>query len=295
MYDRQVRRRRAVLAVFIVLSLGLLTVYFGESAGGGLHALQRGTLSVLGPIQEGASRALKPFRDLFGWVGDTIDAKQQRDELEKRAQSLERQVTDLQAAAQENAALKKLLTINTTGGLDRYSPVKARVVARSSSLFYRQVTIDKGSSAGLRREQPVVTGDGLIGRVSEVTPGTSIVTLITDQDFAAAARTLGSGQQATIQASLNRPGDLELEFVQSPEKVRRGDRVVTAGSLTPDLKSYFPPNIPIGKVSRVDIGDGDLDRRIHVRPAADLGDLLWVEVLTRETAADLRADATATP
>jgi rod shape-determining protein MreC len=295
MYDRQVRRRRAVLAVFIVLSLGLLTVYFGESAGGGLHALQRGTLSVLGPIQEGASRALKPFRDLFGWVGDTIDAKQQRDELERRAQALEREVTDLQAQAQENIQLKKLLTINTTGGLDRYEPVKARVVARSSSLFYRQVTIDKGSSAGVRREQPVVTGDGLVGRVTEVTAGTSIVTLITDEDFAAAARTLGSAQQATIQASLNRPGDLELEFVQSPEKVRRGDRVVTAGSLSPDLKSYFPPNIPIGKVSRVDIGDGDLDRRIHVKPAAQLGDLLWVEVLTRETPADLRADAGATP
>jgi rod shape-determining protein MreC len=166
------------------------------------------------------------------------------------------------------------------------------VVARSSSLFYRQVTIDKGSSAGVRREQPVVTGDGLVGRVTEVTTGTSIVTLITDEGFAAAARTLGSGQQATIQASVNRPGDLDLEFVQSPEKVRTGDRVVTAGSLSPTLKSYFPPNIPIGKVSRVDIGDGNLDRRVHVKPAADLGNLLWVEVLTRESAADLRAQAT---
>ncbi len=295
MYDKTVRRRRAALLIFVALSIGLLTVYFGESAGGGLHALQRGALSVLGPIQEGASRALKPFRDLFGWVGDTIEAQQQRDELEKRAQGLEREVTELQAAAQENADLKKLLAINTSGGLDRYDPVKARVVARGASLFYRRVTIDKGSSAGVRREQPVVTGDGLVGRVTEVTSGTSIVTLITDDSFAAAARTLGSAQQATIQSSLNRPGDLELQFVQSPDKVRAGDRVITAGSLSPDLKSYFPPNIPIGKVSRIDIGDGDLDRRIHVKPAADLGDLLWVEVLTRQSPAELRADATTTP
>src|SRR5919112_4836396 len=109
MYDKHVRRRRLALAGFVVASLVLLTVYFGESTSGGLHAVQRGALSVLGPIQEGASRALKPFRDLFGWVGDTVEAKQQRDELEKRAQSLERQVTELQAAAQENAQLKKLL------------------------------------------------------------------------------------------------------------------------------------------------------------------------------------------
>jgi rod shape-determining protein MreC len=294
MYDRQVRRRRAVLAVFVVLSLALLTVYFGESTGGGLHSVQRGALQVLGPIQEGASRALKPFRDLFGWIGDTIDAKQQRNKLETQNQQLERQVTDLQAAAQENADLKKLLEINTTGGLQQYKPVKARVTARSSSLFYSQVTIDKGSSAGIRAEQPVVNGAGLVGRVTEVTPGYSIVTLITDEAFAAAARTLGSNQQATVQASVNRPGDLELELVEAPDKVREGDRVVTAGSLSPRLKSYFPPNIPIGRVSRVEIGEGNLDRRIHVKPAADLGGLLWVEVLTHEAPVQLTASAGAT-
>src|SRR3954449_5472994 len=98
MYDKQVRRRRLVLAVFVALSLGLLTVYFGESAGGGLHAVQRGALQVLGPIQEGASRALKPFRDLFGWVGDTLDAKKERDPLLQRTRALEPQVTALQAA-----------------------------------------------------------------------------------------------------------------------------------------------------------------------------------------------------
>src|SRR5881227_332333 len=112
MYDKQVRRRRAVLAAFVALSLVLLTVYFGESTGGGLHAVQRGALSVLGPIQEGASRALKPFRDLFGWVGDTLDAKKERDGLLHKNQALERQVTDLQAAGAENQQLKKLLQIN---------------------------------------------------------------------------------------------------------------------------------------------------------------------------------------
>src|SRR3954468_6588947 len=166
MYDRQVRRRRLVLAVFVALSLGLLTVYFGESAGGGLHAVQRGALSVLGPIQEGASRALKPFRDLFGWVGDTLDAKKERDGLLKKNEALERQVTDLQAAAADNQSLRKLLQINQAGGLDEYQPVKSRVTARPPNLFYARVTIDKGTSAGVRVDQPVVTGGGLVRRVS---------------------------------------------------------------------------------------------------------------------------------
>ena len=296
MYDKQVRRRRLVLAVFVALSLGLLTVYFGESAGGGLHAVQRGALQVLGPIQEGASRALKPFRDLFGWVGDTLDAKQQRDKLLATNEQLERQVTDLQATRAENEELRRLLEINDAGGLDAYAPVKARVTARPSNLFYSRITIDKGSSSGVEVDQPVVNGAGLIGRVTQVTPGYSVVSLITDDEFAAAARTLGSNQQATVQSSINRPGDLELELVQNPEKVRKGDRVITAGSTSLRLRSYFPQNIPIGTVSRIELGDGDLDRRIHVRPAADLGNLLWVEVLTKRAPAQTVASTgTATP
>src|SRR4051812_49888176 len=80
-----VRRRRAVLALLVACSLILLTAYFGESAGGGLHSVQRGFLDVVSPIQEGASRALKPVRDLFGWFDDTVHAKKDRDKYKKQA------------------------------------------------------------------------------------------------------------------------------------------------------------------------------------------------------------------
>jgi rod shape-determining protein MreC len=295
MYDKQVRRRRAVLAAFVALSLILLTVYFGESSGGSLHAVQRGALSVLGPIQEGASRALKPFRDLFGWIGDTLDAKSQRDKLEKTNAALERRVTDLEAASAENQDLKKLLQINEQGGLNQYQPVKAYVTARPSNLFYSRLTIDKGSSAGVRVGQPVVNGSGLVGRVTQVTAGYSIVTLLTDEAFAAGVRVLGSNQQTTVQASLNKPGDLELELVQNPDKVHRGDRVITAGSTSLRLRSYFPRGIPVGTVSRIELGDGDLDRRIHVRPAVDLGTLQFVEVLTKRAPVQTVASTNGTP
>ena len=66
MYDRQVRRRRAVLLALVVCCLVLLTAYFGESSGGPLKSVQTGTMEVVAPVQEGANRALKPVRDLFG-------------------------------------------------------------------------------------------------------------------------------------------------------------------------------------------------------------------------------------
>jgi rod shape-determining protein MreC len=279
-YDKQVRRRRLTLAAFVIASLLLLTVYFGESSSGGLHSVQRGALSVLGPIQEGAHRVLKPFRDLFGWVGDTIDAKKERDELQAENEALQRQVTELQAEADENEQLKRLLQINESG-MDAYEPVKTLVVSRSPSLFYSKVQIDKGSSAGVEVGQPVINGQGLVGRVTETTRGYSIVTLITDESFATGVKVLGANQQSTIRASVNKPGELELSLVQDPDKISRGDRVVTAGSTSLRYTSYYPRDILIGTVSRIEIGSGNLDSRIRVRPAVDLGNIEWVEVLTR--------------
>src|ERR687892_1068876 len=101
MHDKQVRRRRAVLAVLVVLCLVLLTAYFGESQNGGLHAVQRGAMEVLAPIQEGANRALKPFRDLFGWFGDTMDAKEERDKAKAERDALRKEVARLEVERSE--------------------------------------------------------------------------------------------------------------------------------------------------------------------------------------------------
>ena len=174
MYKQSVRRRRAVLAVLVALSLVLLTAYFGESAGGGLHALQRGVLEVLAPIQEGASRALKPFRDLFGWFGDTLDARGERDKLKKERNDLRRQVIGARAAQRENAQLRRLVGLDRSDTLQGYTPVTARVIGRSPTVWYATITVDKGSNAGLRVDQPVIDGDGLVGaarsRPSPATP-----------------------------------------------------------------------------------------------------------------------------
>ena len=86
MYDKQVRRRRAVLFALVVCCLVLLTAYFGESKRRAAAARCRpGAMEVVAPVQEGAIRALKPFRDLAGWFGDTIDAKGERDEHKQGA------------------------------------------------------------------------------------------------------------------------------------------------------------------------------------------------------------------
>ena len=156
MHDKVVRRRRAVLALLVALSLFLLTAYFGESAGGGLHATQRGALEVLAPIQEGANKALKPARDLFGWFGDTLDAQDERDRLAARARrSSAARSRSCRSQNRELEQLKGLQEINTAGGLRAVRPAcTSRVYQRSPSTWYQTVTINKGSSDGVAGRRP---------------------------------------------------------------------------------------------------------------------------------------------
>lgn len=290
MHDRAVRRRRAVLAVLVVCSLGLLTAYFGESAGGALHSVQRGVTGVISPVQEGASRALKPARDLVGWFGDTIDAKDERDELKSERDSLRREVAELEMQRRDNEQLRELLEFNTGMGVDRYDPVRARVITRSPNVWYSTFQIDQGASAGVRAGQPVVNGEGLVGKVKSASSGSAWITLITDREFGVSAQAARTGEPGTIEPAVGAPGTLLFELVPQGRLIRERDRIVTAGTTSEELPSLFPRGIPIGTVKRIVEGEGQLDRRIHVAPAVDLRRVEFVEVLTSSTG-DLRASA----
>jgi rod shape-determining protein MreC len=294
MHDRAVRRRRAVLVVLVAASLFLLTVYFGEGSSGSLHSVQRGVMGVLSPIQEGANRVLKPVRDLFGWFGDTLDAKGERDKYKKQADAY---YTKLGATQQQLAELEQrsgLKVLDDTGGMAQYGPVEARVYLRSPNAFFQRMTINKGTSDGIHAGDPVVaaddkrTGGALIGKILTASGGSAVVTLITDQDFSVSALAGQDREPGSVEPAIGAPGDLLLDMVQEPKKVRVGDFVFTAGTIVARLESRYPPAIPIGTVTRIDPGSGDLDRRIHVKPAADLTHTDIVQVLT-EPHADLRA------
>jgi rod shape-determining protein MreC len=283
-YDKTVRRRRAVLGLLVASSLILLTAYFGESAGGGLHSIQRGVLDVVSPIQEGASRALKPVRDLFGWAGDTLDAKGQLKDVRKERDSLRAQLVDSEAKLRASGQLKDLELLNRTAGngLSDNAPVRARVIAKDPNLWFDQVTIDKGTGSGIQRNQAVVNGQGLVGRVTEVTGSTAIVTLITNHTTQIGGKVSDSGVQGLVGVEAGHPTDLVLGSLSSKDEVSRGQIVVTSGttSKVDRFPSPYPRDIPIGRVSRVDDLGTD-DEQAHVTPFADLRSLDLVEVLTK--------------
>jgi rod shape-determining protein MreC len=172
--------------------------------------------------------------------------------------------------------------------MSQYNPVDARVYLHSPTTWYQSVTINKGSDAGVQRDDPVINGAGLVGRVETVTGGQAVVTLITDKDFAAAGVTSDTREPGSVTPSLGSTGDLLFDLVANVSRVHTGDLIVTAGTTESRLQSPFPPAIPIGTVTRIDLGQGDLDPRIHIKPAADVRKLDIVQVLTKPHA-DLTA------
>lgn len=283
MYDKTVRRRRAVLGLLVVCSLILLTAYFGEGTGGALHGIQRGTSEILNPVQEGASRALKPVRDLFGWFGDTIDAKGQVDELRKERDRLRTEVAQGDGATLENEQLRKMVELDGALGLQDYAPKTGRVIFTSPTVWYSTIRVDKGSDDGVREGHPVINEQALIGRVTEVFGGAAQVTLLTDTTTKVSVRVGRSATFGLIEpSSAGNPTDLVVRFAPAGARINVGDRVVTRGTVsdTDRLKSRYPQGLPIGEVTRID-NEGTDTQEIHVKPYADMRSLNFVQILTR--------------
>lgn len=280
MYRKQVRRRRAVLVALIVLSLVLLSSHFSEAGSGPLHTIQRGVSAVLTPIGEGAERALKPARDLINWFDETFEARGENEQLRAEIQELRAQVAAGQAAVGENEQFEKLLEIDRSAAVGAFEPVTARVIGRSPTVWFQTVTIDQGSGAGIERNDAVINGDGLVGRIREVTANGAQVELITDPDNAVSARVVPDGPSGVVAPVAGDPEDLELDFIDEQQEIAENDILVTAGWSNGEISSAYPPGIQIGRVSEAESGELDEFQRIDVTPFADLRQLDYVQVLT---------------
>jgi rod shape-determining protein MreC len=289
MYRKQVRRRRAVLLLLVAASLTLLSLYYREGNGGPLHGVQDAVATVFSPIEEGADRALKPVRDLVNWFDETFEARGENDRLRDEVADLRDELSRSQATeqqAKELAALDKTLS----GGIvpNGTDPVTARVIGRSPTVWYSTVTIDKGSSDGVHVDDPAVAALGLAGKVTQTTPNTAQVMLISDADSAVTARVVPGGATGVVEPDVGNPSDLLLDYLERGTEIAEGQMVVTAGFSTGDLGSIFPPGIPIGRITRASVEEQQAYQRVHLEPYADLRDMTFLRVLTSPTGKSTR-------
>jgi len=282
MYRKQVRRRRGILVALIITSLVLLSAHFSEAESGPLHAIQRGVATILSPLESVASQALKPARDLVNWFDETFDARGENDELREELADARARLAAADTAVTENEQFRAMLELDKDelAGFDpAYKPVTGRIIARSPSVINATVGVDVGSGDGVEVDDPVVSGDGLVGRVTEVTSTSAQVQLITDPRTAVSARVVPDGPQGIVEPVAGDPDDLVLDFISNEEEVEEGQMLVTAGWSNGDISSAYPYGIPIGEITETTLGEQDF-QRVTVQPFADMGALQYLQVLT---------------
>lgn len=264
------------MAVLLLLCVAMLTLYFRESDSGFVHGTQSVVLRVVAPLQSGTARVTKPFRDAWNWTGDLFSAKSENAKLQTELEQLRAGLAKELTTQDENVQLRALVALRN----DKIFPgstqlVTARVVARSATAWYSTVKIDAGSSSGVAVYDAVVSGAGLVGRVTKVGADASQVTLITDQQSSVDAMVQPGGAQGIISGSVT--GDVTLQYVDKNARVKVGQFVVTSGL----QGSVFVSGIPIGQIESVGSQEVELYQSISVIPFVDFRKLDLVQVVVR--------------
>ena len=265
----------------MLLSLVMITLSFraGED-GGGLDNLQGAGATALRPFQIGIERVVRPFRDLYGWFDGLSDAEAQADQLRAENRALRQELVDSLGAAQENQQLRKLVKYKGPPSLRDYERVAAAVVSYPPSQFVQELTVAAGWADGVRVNDPVVNGDGLVGRVTKVADRTAQVSLLTDDSSPVSAVDVRTRAAGIVQRDRAGSDLLVLDYVAKSRIVHKGDDVVTAGSQRGErLGSLYPRGIVIGKVKFVSQDDVYPFKRVQVDPYVDFDSVDAVFVL----------------
>ncbi len=277
----QRRRARLVLIVLIIGALVLVTIDFraGDGPGDGPLDRVRGVVTtIFRPVQDGLTTLVRPIGDAASSVTDIFAVRSENERLRAQVETLSERHRSVDDLERENEELRDLLAIRERGGLET---VAARTVAIGPSYFEWTVTVDVGSDDGVDRGMPVINGDGLVGRVFQVTPTASRILLAIDPNFASASRIVESGEVGTV---TGRGGDPMLFNPLDPEaEIEVGDELVTS--------SYdggaFPGGIPIGAVAEVGDTATRLSQDVQIRPFVNFTRLDHVLIVIQRPVEDI--------
>jgi rod shape-determining protein MreC len=262
----------------VLLSLILITISFRQPTGGVLHRVEAAGATVLRPFEVAAERVARPFRDVYGYFAGLVHVKEENSRLKQEVNQLRQQALQGESAQQQNRDLRaQLRFIDSPLFPSDYSAVNTRIISWATE-FDQQVMIAAGSDSGIVQDTPIVTRDGLVGRVTDVTGSGAQVTLLTDENSAVPARDEKTGAIGLVRHGQGE-GSLLLDFVRKEANIKEGDVIVTAGRVSSKYPSLFPGGIQIGVVTSVGQSDTALYKQIQIEPYVDFSTLDAVTAL----------------
>ena len=242
-------RTRLLLIILIVTSLFLITLDLrGVKI---LDGVRGGTQNVLAPFQKAGSTVVSPFRN---FIGDITNLGRTSDQIEKLKESNAKLRARLAQRKNADAELAQLKSVLDLAGQAGYKVVAARVISQGASTSFSQtVTIDIGTSSGVRQNMTVLSGEGLVGVVKESYANSALVMLATDPDFKVGVRIAGSQQIGILSGGGSKRASLQL--LENRNVVKVGDVLLARGSTN---NRPFVPGIPVGVISAVDSSAGSI-------------------------------------
>jgi rod shape-determining protein MreC len=266
------RSFQSIVLAFIVIGLIALAL------GGYLTPLSRLVLNPVISAQTWLSTRFQAFQNFFNAPQDLARLRQRNTELEAEVSRLQAEIIDLQQQISETRILSALVDFARAHPDNRY--VAAAVIGRDTSPFVKYVIINRGSDDGLRRGMPVVTQQGLVGRVAAVTAGAARVQLITDPSSSVNVRLEPSRALAVLVGSIT--GELTVEMIPQSATVQIGDLVLTSG-----LGGNYPADILVGQTTSVRRRETDLFQSAAIQPVVDFSQLEIVLVITNFRPVDI--------
>jgi rod shape-determining protein MreC len=270
--SRRARSTRLLVVSLVMASLVTITIDFKGGSTGPLELAGKTALSIVGPLQDAVSHLFRPIGSFFSGLAHVGSLESDNHRLQDEITRLRQAAGTRVSTERELERLQRLLDLQQNLGL---TGVTATVIGASPSNFEWSITINRGSSDGVKPNLPVVAGEGLVGLVTEVSLHWSTVQLIIDPRSAVAGRLASSGETGLVTGQRGNP--MIMDLVNPNVKVAPNELVVTSGY----QGGLYPPEIPIGYVSSSYARPGSLTKSILVRPAVDFSSLEVVEVVLK--------------
>lgn len=268
---RRPARSRFTLLLLVLTSITLLTLDYRGAGSDVISVVKDGVRDAFGPVQRASDRVFAPVGDFVGGILHYGDVESENERLRREIASLRGDLYRADDADRERRALLDQLDLPIPEDIPR---VDARVVSTSPSNFAFTVEIDKGTSSGVAIGMPVVTGAGLVGRITEASSSRSIVQLLTDKKFSVGIRIGETGDVGVANGtgSLRR---MTVDLVDPTTTIAKDEIVVTSGL----QQSKFPPGYPVGRVVASESRPNALQQDVTIEPVVDLERLTFLTVL----------------
>lgn len=262
---------------FLVCMFICVLVLFG-SITGRLNGIENIFVTPLQLISTFFNRAAQTANDFFSNFSDNQSLRRRNAELEEALARSQAELVELREIASDAIRLAELL--DYVSAVQNQETLTAEVIGYDQNNLIRTIIIDKGVRDGVAVGMPVVTRQGLVGRIIDVTALASRVLLITDPSSNVSARLQISRAQGIVQGRLT--GNLRMGLIPLEAKVEVGDVVLTSG-----LGGNFPPDIVIGQVTSVRQFEFELNQEAEVRSLVNFDTLEFVLVITNFVPIDI--------